>query len=62
MKNGRLIIALISGIILITGFFIIDYQNIISRSNLGGFLVIISSALNITAMIVSDRYEKKHKE
>jgi hypothetical protein len=61
MKKFRLIIAAVSAIIFIASLFIIDYQSIISRSNLGAFLVIFSSALNIIAKILSNRYEKKHQ-
>ncbi|RLD30450.1 MAG: hypothetical protein DRI73_10325 [Bacteroidetes bacterium] len=59
MRKSRTIIALISLVIIVIDLFIIDYHQLISRSNLGAFLVIISSSLNIFAMILSNRHEVK---
>ena len=59
MRKFRLIIALISVAIIIGLLFSIDYQNLISRPNLGSFLGIIAMIFNILAMILSNRREAK---
>jgi peptidoglycan/LPS O-acetylase OafA/YrhL len=61
MRKFRLIIALISVAIIIGLLFTIDYQNLISRPNLGNFLGIIAMMFNILAMILSNRHEAKNK-
>jgi len=59
MKKPRLIIAGISAALILVALFFIDYRNFFSRSNLGAFLGILAMALNIVAMILSNRHEKK---
>ena len=59
MKKGRLIVALYSGILLIAALYLIDYKNLVDRSNLGMFLLAIVCILNIITMILSNRYDKK---
>jgi hypothetical protein len=61
MRKFRLIIALISVAIIIGLLFDIDYQNLISRPNLGNFLGIIAMMFNILSMILSKRREAKNK-
>ena len=61
MRKFRLIVAFISVAIIIGLLFNIDYQNFISRPNLGTFLGIISMMFNILGMILSNRHEARKK-
>jgi len=61
MKKFRLIIIGISVVLIFIALFYIDYQDLMSRSNLGSFLGIIAMLFNILAMILSIRYEAKNK-
>jgi hypothetical protein len=61
MRKFRLIIAFISVVIIVGLLFTIDYQNLISRPNLGPFLGIIAMMFNILSMILSNRHEAKKK-
>ena len=60
MRKFRFIIAGVSFALLVSSLFLIDYHNLISKSNLGSFLVILSMSLNILAMILSNRHEAKN--
>jgi hypothetical protein len=59
MKKFRLIIICVSAVLILVILFVIDYQNFLSRSNLGPFLGIIAMILNILSMILSNRHEVK---
>jgi hypothetical protein len=59
MKKFRLFIICVSVVLIIVILFVIDYQNLISRSNLGALLGIIAMSLNILSMILSNRNESK---
>jgi hypothetical protein len=59
MRKFRLIIAFICVVIIIGLLFNIDYQNLISRPNLGTFLGIFAIIFNILALILSNRHEDK---
>jgi len=61
MKNFRSIIIAISVVLILIALLFIDYQDLVSRSNLGSFLGIISMLFNILAMILSIRYDAKNK-
>ena len=61
MKKFRLIMAGISAGLILVALFYIDYQNLVSKSNMGAFFGIISMVLNILAMILSNRYETKQE-
>ena len=61
MRKFRIIVALVSSAILIGMLFTIDYENFLSKSNMGSFLGIIAMILTILAMILSNRYEAKNK-
>lgn len=62
MKNFRIIMACISAVLILVTLFFIDYQDFISRSNLGAFLGIIAMIINIIAMILSNRSEDKQEK
>ena len=59
MRKFRLIIICISVALIIVTLFIIDYQNFISRANIGAFFGIITMLLNVFSMILSNRHEAK---
>jgi len=61
MRIFLLIIAFISVVIIIGLLFDIEYQNLISRLNLGPFLGIIAMIIGILGMILSNRHEAKNK-
>jgi hypothetical protein len=60
MRKFRIIIIIVSIILIIGSLFIINYQNLISRPNLGSLLVIIVSVLNIISMTLSIKNEAKN--
>ena len=61
MKKFRRIIIYISiGVIILTLTFV-NYDDLVSRSNLGNLLGIIAMLFNILSMILSNRYEDKNK-
>jgi hypothetical protein len=61
MRQFRLIIIGISIVLIIVNLFFIDFKDLISKSNLGAFLGIISMILIILAMLFSNRSEAKNK-
>ena len=61
MKKFRFIIIGISVALILITLLFIDYQDLVSRSNLGSFLGIIAMLFNILAMILSNRHEAKNK-
>ncbi len=62
MKKFRLIVIFFSIALIVVILFFIDFQNFISRSNLGSFLGIMAMVFNIVSMILSNRYETKNKK
>jgi len=61
MRQFRLIMVGISSALIILNLFFIDYQNLISKTNLSAFLGIIAMLFIILAMILSNRQEAKNK-
>ncbi|MGI6340512.1 MAG: hypothetical protein ACOXZV_14205 [Bacteroidales bacterium] len=61
MKIFRLIMIVVSVLFILLALLLINYRNLMSRSNLGSFLVIISMLFNILAIILSKRYEARNK-
>ena len=61
MRKFRLIIICISITLILVALFIIDYQNFISKANIGAFFGIIAMLLNVVSMILSNRHEAKNK-
>jgi len=47
--------------LILIALLLINYRDLLSKSNLGSFLVIISMLFNILAIIISKRYEAKNK-
>jgi high-affinity Fe2+/Pb2+ permease len=62
MRKFRIIVAVISAVVLIGILFTIDFDNFLSKSNLGPFLGIISMIIVILGMILSNRHEAKNKK
>jgi hypothetical protein len=60
MRQFRFILAGVSFVVLVSNLFFIDYQDLISKSNLGPFLGIISMSFTFLAMILTNRDEAKH--
>lgn len=61
MKIFRLIMIVVSVLFILLALLLINYRNLMSRSNLGSFLVIISMLFNVLAIILSKRYEARNK-
>ncbi|MCC8360168.1 hypothetical protein [Salinimicrobium sediminilitoris] len=61
-QNLRKAVILISGILLIINFWLLDYDNLFSRENLGKALGGLSNILLMAAMLVSIRHTKKERE
>ena len=61
MRQFRLIMVGISIVLIMVSLFYLDFSDLISKSNLGSFLGIISMILIIIAMILSNRHEAKNK-
>jgi cadmium resistance protein CadD (predicted permease) len=61
MRKFRLIIICISIVLILVALFIIDYQDFISKANIGVFFGIIAMLLNVFSMILSNRHEAKNK-
>jgi len=61
MRKFRIAIIILSFLIIITFLVIFDYNKLMTKSNLGFLLGIISAILNIIAMVLSNRYEAKNK-
>ncbi len=61
MKIFRLIMIVVSVLFILLALLLINYRNLMSRSNLGSFLVIIFMLFNILAIILSKRYEARNK-
>ena len=62
MKKFRLIIAGISVALIVVTLFLINYQDFLSKSNLGAFLGILAMLFNIMAMILSNRHDAKNQD
>jgi len=62
MRKFRFIIIGVSFALLVSNLFFIDYKDLISKSNLGSFLGILSLSFTILAMILSNRHEAKHPD
>ncbi len=60
MRKFRFIIVGVSFALIVSSLFLIDYHNLISKSNLGSFLAILSMSFNILAMLLSNRHEAKN--
>jgi|LSQX01.3.fsa_nt_gb hypothetical protein len=61
MRKFRLIIAGISAALIVVTLFFINYQDLMSKSNLGSFLGITGMLFNILAMILSNRHDAKNQ-
>jgi cadmium resistance protein CadD (predicted permease) len=61
MRKFRLIIIYISIALILVALFIIDYQDFISKANIGAFFGIIAMLLNVFSMILSNKHEAKNK-
>jgi len=59
MRKFRLIMIIVCSILIAGMLLTINYNNLISRSNLGAFLGITAMILTIISAILSTRYEKK---
>lgn len=62
MRKFRLIIAGLSFALLVSNLFFIDYQDLISKSNLGSFLGMLSMSFTILAMFLSNKHEAKNSK
>ena len=61
-QKFRKAVILISGILLIINLWLLDYDNLFSRENLGEALGGLSNILLIAAMLVSIRHTKREQE
>jgi cadmium resistance protein CadD (predicted permease) len=61
MRKFRIIIIFISIALILVTLFIINYQDFISKANIGAFFGIIAMILNISSMLLSNRHEAKNK-
>lgn len=61
-QNFRIALAVLGGILLLANLWLVDYQNLFSRENLGEALGGLSNIFLIAAMLVSIRHTKKERE
>jgi hypothetical protein len=61
MRQFRLIVAGISVVLILVTLLFINYQDLVSKSNIGSYLGILAMLFNILAMILSNRHEAKNK-
>ncbi len=62
MRKFRLIVAGISAALIVVTLFFINYQDLMSKSNLGSFLGITGMLFNILAMILSNRHDAENQD